>query len=211
MPTYEEPPQGKVDYRKIYEKHHGPIPKDTEGRSYHIHHIDGNRDNNDISNLLAVSIQEHYEIHLEQGDWLACARLATALRLGSDEIRSLARKHAKKRIDEGNHNFIGDENPSRQRVLNGTHHFIGGDIARHSAKQRVVNGTHNFIGGAAVKRSNRERILNGTHHFLGGDIQRRRIDAGTHPFLGKRTCPHCGKEGQGASMLRWHFDRCKRR
>jgi len=24
-------------------------------------------------------------------------------------------------------------------------------------------------------------------------------------------CPHCGKEGQGPSMKRWHFDNCPRR
>ena len=23
------------------------------------------------------------------------------------------------------------------------------------------------------------------------------------------TCPHCGKEGRGSSMIRWHFDKCK--
>lgn len=38
-------------YRKIYENHFGPIPKDKDGRSYEIHHIDGNRKNNEISNL----------------------------------------------------------------------------------------------------------------------------------------------------------------
>ena len=53
----------KVNYRKIYEDHYGQIPLDEEGRSYDIHHIDGNHNNNDISNLKAVTIQEHYDIH----------------------------------------------------------------------------------------------------------------------------------------------------
>lgn len=26
----------------------------------------------------------------------------------------------------------------------------------------------------------------------------------------KRTCPHCGKNGGGGSMSRWHFDNCRR-
>jgi len=26
---------------------------------------------------------------------------------------------------------------------------------------------------------------------------------------GKIVCPHCGKQGAGNSMKRWHFDRCK--
>lgn len=25
------------------------------------------------------------------------------------------------------------------------------------------------------------------------------------------TCPHCGQVGKGTSMLRWHFDKCKKR
>lgn len=51
-------------YRKIYESHYGPIPIDETGRTYEIHHIDGNSENNDISNLKCVSIQEHYNIHI---------------------------------------------------------------------------------------------------------------------------------------------------
>jgi predicted GIY-YIG superfamily endonuclease len=27
----------------------------------------------------------------------------------------------------------------------------------------------------------------------------------------ERECPHCGKHGKGSSMLRWHFDNCKKK
>lgn len=37
-------------YRQIYEQHFGNIPK-----GYHIHHIDGNRDNNNPKNLITLS------------------------------------------------------------------------------------------------------------------------------------------------------------
>ena len=57
---------------KIYEDHYGPLPKDEKGRKYEIHHLDGNRENNDPSNLEAISITEHYNQHYEKGDWLAC-------------------------------------------------------------------------------------------------------------------------------------------
>jgi hypothetical protein len=33
-------------YRKIYEQNYGHIPKDSAGRTYEIHHIDGNHKNN---------------------------------------------------------------------------------------------------------------------------------------------------------------------
>jgi len=57
---------------KIYEDHYGSLPKDEKGRKYEIHHIDGNRENNDPSNLKAVSITEHYDIHYSDGNWLGC-------------------------------------------------------------------------------------------------------------------------------------------
>ena len=51
------------DHRKIYERYNGSIPD-----GYEIHHIDGNHKNNDPKNLKAVTMQEHYNIHYQQGD-----------------------------------------------------------------------------------------------------------------------------------------------
>ena len=48
------------DYRKLYESVFGEIPKDSQNRSYEIHHIDGNHNNNSIENLMCVSIEEHF-------------------------------------------------------------------------------------------------------------------------------------------------------
>ena len=33
-----------TNYRKIYEKVYGPIPREDNGRSFEIHHIDGNKE-----------------------------------------------------------------------------------------------------------------------------------------------------------------------
>jgi hypothetical protein len=57
-----------TNHRKIYENHIGKIPIDETGRTYEIHHIDGNHSNNDPINLEAITIQEHYDIHFEQMD-----------------------------------------------------------------------------------------------------------------------------------------------
>jgi hypothetical protein len=65
-----------ANYRTIWENYYGEIPKDENGRSYEIHHIDGNNENNDINNLMCVSIKEHYDIHYKQGDWNACALIS---------------------------------------------------------------------------------------------------------------------------------------
>ena len=42
------------NYRKIYKNYYGVIPCDDSGRTYDIHHINGNRSNNNIDNLIAV-------------------------------------------------------------------------------------------------------------------------------------------------------------
>jgi hypothetical protein len=55
-----------MNYRKIWESYYGKIPVDSNGVSFDIHHIDGNRKNNDINNLMCVSIYDHYKIHLKQ-------------------------------------------------------------------------------------------------------------------------------------------------
>lgn len=81
-------------YRKIYENHKGPIPKDEKGRSYEIHHIDGNPENNVISNLIAVSIEEHYNIHKRQGDLGACWLMSARLLLDAEEMSRLGREMA---------------------------------------------------------------------------------------------------------------------
>ena len=93
-------------YRGIWEKANGPIPIDEKGRKYEIHHIDGNKNNNSLSNLVCVTIQEHYEIHYRQGDYGAAFRIAQ--RIGIDpKIKSqLASMANKKRFEKNCHPFL---------------------------------------------------------------------------------------------------------
>jgi hypothetical protein len=55
-----------MNYRKLWENVYGKIPKDYLGRTFDIHHIDGNRKNNSIENLICLSLEDHYKIHLNQ-------------------------------------------------------------------------------------------------------------------------------------------------
>ena len=55
-----------MNYRKLWESIHGIIPKDSLGRTFDIHHIDGNHKNNSIDNLICLSLEDHYKIHLKQ-------------------------------------------------------------------------------------------------------------------------------------------------
>jgi hypothetical protein len=111
-------------YRKIYEQHYGPIPKEDNGRTYEIHHIDGDDSNNDPSNLVALTLQEHYDLHYSQGDYQAC-RLMAIQRMNKtpEEISELSRLAQLKLLEEGRHHFIGDSHPSKIRSRDGSHYF----------------------------------------------------------------------------------------
>jgi hypothetical protein len=85
------------NYRRIREQAYGPIPKDEQGRSYEIHHIDGNKNNNDLSNLMCVSIQEHFDIHYKQEDYLAAHIISQRLKLSEEQIKILTAQMAEKK------------------------------------------------------------------------------------------------------------------
>lgn len=94
-------------YRTIYQKHYGNIPVDADGRFYEIHQIDGDHTNNDPSNLKAVTIQEHYNIHYRQGDWYVCLLIFEALNITPEEKSNLSRL-AKTTVESGieHHYFL---------------------------------------------------------------------------------------------------------
>ena len=115
------------NYRKIYETHHGPIPTDTNGRSYDVHHIDGNHSNNNPTNLKAVTIQEHYDIHYALKEYGACFKMAYRMNLSPEELSKLAKNSALKRVRDGNHPWAGVNAVSTRRSREGTHHWQNGN------------------------------------------------------------------------------------
>lgn len=186
-------------YRNIYEKHFGSIPKDDSGRSYEIHHIDGNHSNNCIENLKCLSIQEHYDIHYSQGDLWACWSIGKRMNLDPKIISELS------------------SNLQKERVRNGTHHLLDRKKAKETFELRMKRGDHPF---SKENNPSIKRIKNGTHQFLDSAKQRElsiksnadRINNGTHNFKLKWICPHCNKTGENqTNYIRWHGDNCKKK
>lgn len=176
-------------YRKIWEEIKGPIPKDKNGRSFEIHHIDGNNANNDISNLKCVSIQEHYNIHYEQGDWGACLALSKRMKMSPEHISFLSSNLARRRVLEKTHNFLG-ENNNRNSFSNVSKEDLS-KFNSEIAKKRVLDGTHPFLGE------------NGKKNVL------KQLENGTHTSMQHHICNYCGKNGKGNIMFKWHFENCK--
>ena len=179
------------DYRKIYEQHYGSIPLDEKGRRYDIHHIDGDHTNDDPSNLKAVTLDEHYAIHYEQGDYGACQSIMMRMDRTSKEISELAKKVA------------------LEKMANGTHHFCDIEWRKKSYQKQVERGNHNFSGEAGSKfasERNKRLMAEGRHPFAGGEISRRnnakKSAENALPSQIRVSCIHCRKEVNLTSLNR---------
>jgi hypothetical protein len=135
------------NYRKIYENHNGAIPVDSLGRRYDIHHKDGDHLNNSPENLIALSIEDHYNEHYKRGDYGSCYLIAIQrLNKTREEISELAKLNARQQIEKGTHPFLGGE-LQLSRVKNKTHPFLGdGSLQRKVQQDRIDSGTHHLLG-----------------------------------------------------------------
>lgn len=98
----------RKNYKKIWEKYNKcKLPKNME-----IHHKDGNSDNNNPENLLAVTLEEHLIIHYNQKDYAAVQAILIRMSRTEDNIRLLkdaASKHQLELLENGQHNFQKSE------------------------------------------------------------------------------------------------------
>lgn len=180
-----------MHYRQIYEQHYGYIPLDAEGRTFDIHHKDGNRKNNEPENLVALSIEDHYNVHYEQGDWGACLRIISRKDVSPELLSELATKANLKRSNEGTNPFSKpgfQKNVQLRLIMEKKHHFQNSEWQRNIRKKEVENGTSNL---------------------LGPEMNRRNLKNGKHCSQIKKECPHCNKTIDIANYARWHGDRCK--
>ena len=176
---------GNIKYRRLWEKNYVPIPKDENGISYQIHHIDGNRNNNDLSNLMCVSLDEHIKIHREQGDWASVAFLE---QMRGSYITGWAHsEETKEKIRQNN-------------IKNPRQYWLGKkrpDISELQKGRKVSDETKQKQSEAKKK--------NPTNYWLG---KSRKGMKQNHPTY---ECPYCGKVGKGTAMFKWHFDNCKQK
>lgn len=189
--------QRSLKYRNIYIKAYGKIPKDEFGRSYDIHHIDGDHTNDSLENLIAIPIQEHYNIHYANEDWHACFLIAIRMKMPVEEISKISALAAKKRVENGTHYWLSKEHSKEvssrinEAVNNGTYHMLGGKIQKDFQLERSKKGIHQWNGSS--------------HNFD-------KLKNGTHSSQKEFECPHCGTKGKGSTNAkRWHFDNCKKK
>jgi hypothetical protein len=167
---------GTKYYRKIYQHHIGHIPTDLDGRTYDIHHVDGDHSNNDPLNLIAVSLQEHYDIHYSQGDFVACSLITRKLKISAEENSRLMRLISNKKVAENKHHFQKRSDGSSlasDRVKNGTHPLVGKGLSHpkvdkqiycfenKTTKERVNMTQYEFVRQYELCQANICRVIKG--------------------------------------------------
>lgn len=170
-----------MNYRQIWIKNNGPIPVDEQGRSYEIHHIDGDRTNNVIENLQCVSLDQHYQIHLEQGDYHAAKMISK--RLGKNIKESIPMPM--KQRDQIRIRMTGDNNPMKRP-----------EIA--SKVSTALKGRKKPAEVEAKRLRSREGFKHSEDTLAKMKKPKQKL-----------TCTHCQQEGGSSQMKRWHFDNCK--
>jgi hypothetical protein len=186
-----------MHYRQIWEQANGPILTDEQGRPYEIHHIDGNRKNNDLSNLKCVTVEEHYSIHLQQKDYYAAFIIGQRLNRSIEELdeikkqMSLAKKGkpssftGKKHSEESKRKM--SESAKRRGIPEERQKRMA--IARTGIKRGPFSDEHRARLSASHKgRSNKYK---------------------GHCY-GTTTCPYCNKTGGVPGMKKHHFNNCKK-
>lgn len=205
-------------HRRVFYNHYKRFPKP----GYHLHHIDGNPNNNVITNLLEVTPRQHYDIHFTQGDWGACVLLASAAKITPEELHNVQREHGLSCVAKGTgihsessrsrRSIQAKQNwkknpPGRKPVTNGTNVI---KLKTDEDVRQFLNENPDWKRGvpSSFKKGlaqSKRRISSAEARQLATD----RIKNGTHNMLTTLACPHCGKKGQGTVMKRWHFDNCK--
>ena len=78
-------------YRKVWQQHHNAslLP------GIEIHHIDGDHNNSHPDNLLAVTPEEHYYLHLQNGDYGAASLISNRASLPLAEVIEVRKQAGK--------------------------------------------------------------------------------------------------------------------
>jgi hypothetical protein len=199
-----------MNYRKIWESHYGDIPKDDQGRSFDIHHIDGDRSNNDIGNLIALSIEDHYKIHLAQNDNAAVA--AISQRMGQPLYGWSHSEETRLKISKsktGSTHSEETKNKMSQSRMGKTH----SDEAKQKMR-KPKKSTIKYKGPTTQEHKDKIKAsMTGVKHTPEriANISRGRKGIVPSHNLEVQTCPHCGTQANGFGYTRWHGNKCRQK
>jgi hypothetical protein len=195
-------------HRKIWIENFGDIPLDTEGRTYEVHHIDGNHSNNSLDNLIALPIRLHHLIHLEQGDFTAANLIAKRM-----QTLEYASGFTGKPLSEEHKRAIGDAQrgkPKSQETRDKIRKSLQGrKVSEETIEKRIKVRT----GKKYNKEPKLEKVKIKTKKVYTEPRSEEHTNNIRIALIGTvqptLECPHCGKIGGAGAITRWHFDNCK--
>lgn len=209
---------GTYEAKRIWRSYFGEIPLDKNGRRCDIHHVDGNKNNNDISNLKCVSVQEHYDIHYKQGDWEACRALGLRLNLTSEELKEVYSKIAETQRGKRKGPFPKVNCKHCDRLIS-TNTIKMHELQCSSNPEKVfIPNSKNSVRYTGIKRApykegirkpNVSKALTG--RSIPEEVKQKIKTTLTGKKYEKLKCPYCNKKGGLNVMKRWHFDNCKKK
>ena len=117
------------NYRKVFERYYQASLLD----GIDIHHIDGDHFNNEPSNLQAVTLEEHYNIHKSQNDYYACVMIAQRMKIKPSDWTEMAKRNGSLQAKENIKNGVGlihwaKNNPDKAKEACQKGGHIGGKI-----------------------------------------------------------------------------------
>lgn len=203
--------------REVWKSYFGEIPLGRDGKRCDIHHVDGNKNNNDISNLKCVSVQEHYDIHYKQGDWEACRALGLRLNLTSEELKELYNKIAETQRGKKKDPFPKVTCKYCSKLIS-TNTIKMHELQCKNNPERVfipnVKNSERYAGikrapyKEGIKKPNVSKALTGRN--IPEEVKEKIKATLTGKKYEKLKCPYCGKVGGLNVIKRWHFDNCKK-
>jgi hypothetical protein len=127
-----------------------------------IHHIDSNRSNNHPSNLQAVTLAEHYDIHKKQNDYYACVMIAKRMLIKPEDWHDIAKLNSRKVAFDNIQKGVGlihwyRNNPDLARVSSSNGGKIAGKkcfdekIGIHSLSQEEKRSIASLGGKTAAE------------------------------------------------------------
>ena len=182
-------------HRKVWHDHYGDIPLDENGVTFEIHHINSDHNDNRIDNLLCLSIEDHYQLHYEQGDYYACASLLKRIKHNVDVFEG---KQSDLIYAKENHPMYGKNHSEEAR-------------SKISKNHSNVKGDNNPMFGRSHSEESIRKMKEGKKGQGLGIPKSEETKLRMSQAVKHKTCPHCGKTAKGNSMFRWHFDNCKQK
>ena len=208
--------KGTYEAKRVWKSHFGEIPLDSNGRKCEIHHIDGDKNNNNILNLQCVTVQEHYTIHYNQGDWEACRALGLRLNLTTEELKILYEKvgEAQRGKKKGPFPKVNCKHCDRLVSIN-TIKMHELQCSSNPEKVFIPNSKNSerYKGikrapyKEGIKKPNVSKALSG--RSIPEEVKQKIKDTLIGKKYEKLKCPYCGKTGGLNVMKRWHFSNCK--